>query len=100
MIVIIKDSGLCKGDFLNLQIQPVNIRAASTLRKATLVGMLGNGSVVTWGWAAHGDDNSAVRGQLRNAREFQASQRAFAAILDDGSVVTWALLAVVATAVP
>ena len=36
-----------------------------------------------------GGDSSAVRDQLRGVQQIQASFRAFAAILEDGSVVTW-----------
>ena len=36
-----------------------------------------------------GADSSAVQTQLENVQQIQASERAFAAILDDGSVVTW-----------
>ena len=36
-----------------------------------------------------GGDSSAVRDQLRYAQQIQASLKAFAAILEDGSVVTW-----------
>ena len=33
--------------------------------------------------------SSAVQGQLKHVQQIQASLRAFAAILGDGSVVTW-----------
>ena len=36
-----------------------------------------------------GGDSSAVQGQLKNVQQIQASLSAFAAILSDGSVVTW-----------
>ena len=36
-----------------------------------------------------GGDSSAVRDQLRNVRQVHATGGAFAAILADGSVVTW-----------
>ena len=36
----------------------------------------------------HGN-SSAVRGQLRGVQQIQATNAAFAAILEDGSVVTW-----------
>ncbi|OLP91981.1 putative E3 ubiquitin-protein ligase HERC1 [Symbiodinium microadriaticum] len=36
-----------------------------------------------------GGDSSAVQEQLRDVQQIQASQQAFAAILADGSVVTW-----------
>ena len=44
---------------------------------------------MTWGHACHGGDSRAVQDQLKNVQHIQASPRAFAAILDDGSVVTW-----------
>ena len=44
---------------------------------------------MTWGHADFGGDSSAVQGQLQNVQQIQASQAAFAAILDNGSVVAW-----------
>ena len=45
---------------------------------------------MTWGNAfCHGGDSSAVQDQLKNVQQIQASDSAFAAILGDGSVVTW-----------
>ena len=46
-------------------------------------------SVVTWGYAGFGGDSSAVRDQLKGVEQIQATDGAFAAILEDGSVVTW-----------
>ena len=45
--------------------------------------------MVTWGDADSGADSSAVQDQLRNVQQIQASGAAFAAIIGDGSVVTW-----------
>ena len=45
--------------------------------------------MVTWGAASSGGDSSAVRDQLKGVQRIQATERAFAAILEDGSVVTW-----------
>ena len=39
--------------------------------------------------AGHGGDSSSVQDQLRDVQQIQASYYAFAAILGDGSVVTW-----------
>ena len=39
--------------------------------------------------ADYGGDCSAVQDQLRDVQQIQASYGAFAAILGDGSVVTW-----------
>ena len=44
---------------------------------------------MTWGDADFGGDSSAVRDQLRGVQQIQATYGAFAAILEDGSVVTW-----------
>ena len=46
-------------------------------------------SVVTWGHPEWGGDSSAVQDQLRNVQKIQATGGAFAAILEDGSVVAW-----------
>ena len=44
----------------------------------------------TWGSACFGGDSSDVRGQLKDVKQIQAaSGGSFAAILGDGSVVTW-----------
>ena len=42
-----------------------------------------------WGDADCGGDSSAVQNQLKGVRQIQATGGAFAAILEDGSVVTW-----------
>ena len=36
-----------------------------------------------------GGDSSVVRDRLKNVQYVQATQRAFAAVLKDGSIVTW-----------
>ena len=45
--------------------------------------------VVTWGDADDGGDSSTVHDQLKNVQQIHACGRAFAAILGDGSIVTW-----------
>ena len=49
--------------------------------------------IVTWGCdhdhADFGGNSSAVRHQLKGVQHIQATEMAFAAILEDGSVVTW-----------
>ena len=45
--------------------------------------------MVAWGHAYYGGDSSAVQERLKNVQQIQASGHAFAAILGDGSVVTW-----------
>ena len=49
----------------------------------------GDSAIVAWGNAHYGGDNSDVRDQLRGVLQIQATEQAFAAILADGSVVTW-----------
>ena len=44
---------------------------------------------MTWGNALYGGESSAVQHQLRGVQQIQATQRAFAAILEDGSLFTW-----------
>ena len=45
--------------------------------------------MVTWGNARYGGDSSAVQDELKGVVQIQAARKAFAAILEDGSVVTW-----------
>ena len=45
--------------------------------------------MVSWGDGGYGGDSSTVQEQLKNVQQIQASSRAFAAILGDGSVVIW-----------
>ena len=49
----------------------------------------GDSAVVTWGDADLGGDTSSVQDQLKGVQQIQATGEAFAAILEDGSVVTW-----------
>ena len=44
---------------------------------------------MTWGDADGGGDSSAVQLKLKNVLQIQANEVAFAATLEDGSVVTW-----------
>ena len=67
----------------------IYFRATRASQCAAFAVVLGDGSVLTWGYVDYGGDSSAVRDQLRNVQQIQVSKRAFAAILADGSVVTW-----------
>ena len=44
---------------------------------------------MTWGSPHFGGVSSQVQHQLKGVQQIQATDRAFAAILSDGSVVTW-----------
>jgi hypothetical protein len=46
-------------------------------------------TVVAWGAQSYGGDCSGVRDRLRNVKEIQSNERAFAAIKLDGDIVTW-----------
>ncbi|MBW3049794.1 hypothetical protein DNJ72_06510 [Prochlorococcus marinus XMU1403] len=49
-----------------------------------------DGSIVTWGYATHGGDNSKVYNQLvGKVKKIYSSGNGFAALLIDGSVVCW-----------
>ena len=78
------------GDKLGLRVNQVQLKAIRQSRKIpAFAALLGDGSVVTWGYGAIGGDSSVVQDQLRDVQQIQASNGAFAAILGDGSVVTW-----------
>ena len=65
----------------------VEAKVAATERAFALF-CSGGDRVVTWGNPHYGGDNSQVQDQLKRVQQVQATLRAFAAILADGSVVT------------
>ncbi|OLQ02246.1 hypothetical protein AK812_SmicGene14935 [Symbiodinium microadriaticum] len=79
-----KKARVQNGDSLTFHIGRVQIQSTGS----TFAAILGDGAVVTWGNT--GSDSSAVRDQLKNVQQIQATVGgAFAAILADRSVVTW-----------
>ena len=58
----------------------------------------GGRRAVTWGARRFGGDRSRVRGQLRNVKQICGTERAFAATLADGTVVTGVIKTGVVTA--
>ena len=56
---------------------------------------VGCDGIVTWGNPLYGGDSSAVQDQLKNVQQVHATKAAFAAILADGTVVTWGVAAFV-----
>ena len=46
-------------------------------------------TVVTWGDKAYGGDSSTVKTKLRGVETIYSTRSAFAALLKDGTVVTW-----------
>ncbi|CAE7857223.1 HERC2, partial [Symbiodinium sp. KB8] len=87
----IKKARLQNGDDLTLHVNQIQIAATKKDQTyaAAFVGLLGDGSVVTWGDGTYGGDSSSVQKRLKNVQQIQATYSAFAAILGDGSVVTW-----------
>ena len=81
----LQDAGLQNGDSLILHVNKVQVVAAHSAFAA----ILGDGSVVTWGYSRYGGGSRAVQHQLKNAQQIQHTDRAFAAILNNRSVVTW-----------
>eukprot|EP00439_Symbiodinium_sp_Y106_P013516 s1804_g1.t4 len=92
------------GDSSAVQDQLKNVQRIQATQ-SSFAASIGDGSVVTWGDAQYGGDSSAVQDLLNNVQQIQASLaadrlktvqqiqasfRAFAAILEDGSVATWA----------
>eukprot|EP00439_Symbiodinium_sp_Y106_P032401 s4170_g3.t2 len=87
------------GDSSAAQDQLKNVQQIQA-HAGALAAVLGDGSVVSWGDADCGGDSSAVQHKLKNVQHIQASKYChcstsadyagvFAAILGDGSVVTW-----------
>eukprot|EP00439_Symbiodinium_sp_Y106_P056436 s157_g7.t3 len=82
----IKKARVRNGDSLTFHVSNVQIQASGF----SFAAILGDGAVVTWGDTDYGGDSSAVRDQLKNVQQIQATAGgAFAAILVDRSVVTW-----------
>eukprot|EP00435_Cladocopium_sp_Y103_P028096 s2213_g7.t1 len=88
------------GDSSAVQGQLKNVQQVQGTDEA-FAAILADGSVVSWGQLDCGGDSSAVQGQLKNVQQVQGTSQlknvqqvqgtsgAFAAILADGSVVTW-----------
>ena len=83
--VSLQAAGLEDGDHLTAI--AVKAKLAATDREFALFCCAGD-RVVTWG-AGPGGDSSKVRDQLKGVQHVQSNGSAFAAILADGSVVTW-----------
>ena len=77
----IQEAWVQNGDSLTLQLNRVQVCGS----KHAFAAILGDASVVTWGYALYGGDSRAVQQLLTNVQQIQASGRAFAAILGDGS---------------
>ena len=65
------------------------LRDVQQISGGACAAILADGSVLTCMVGESGGDFSAIQDQLRDVQQIQASDCAFAAILGDGSVVTW-----------
>ena len=84
--VSLQAAGLEDGDHLTAIVLEAKLAAAS---EAFALFCPGGDRVVTWGQPTSGGDSSEVQDQLKGVWQLQATERAFAAILADGSVVAW-----------
>ena len=84
--VSLQAAGIEDGD--RLTAIAIEAKVAATERAFALF-YPGGDRVVTWGSPNLGGDSSQVHNQLKGVQQLQASDKAFAAILADGSVVTW-----------
>ena len=80
----LSEAGLRDRDVLTAVVQLANV--AATDRAFAFHGY--GGQVVTWGDPEEGGDSSQVQEQLRSVQHIQATDHAFAAILESGAVVT------------
>ena len=69
------------------KLQLRNVQQVQATTNGAFAAILADGSVDAWGEPDYGGDGSAVRDQLRNVQQLQATAGAFAAILADQSVV-------------
>ena len=79
-------AGVHDGEHLTAVAQQLQIASAES---AFVLWCCGGSKIITWGNPGNGGDCSAVQDQLLNVQQIQATERAFAAILADGSVVAW-----------
>ena len=79
-------SGLQDGESLTAVAQQPKLAATG---HAFALWCIGADRVVTWGTPERGGDSSRVQHQLKNVQQISGTVGAFAAILADGSVVTW-----------
>ena len=79
-------AGLQDGDHLTAIAIPAKVAETD---QAIALWCCGGHRVVTWGDPDRGGDSSEVKDQLKGVQQVHATGRAFAAILADGSVVTW-----------
>ena len=79
MVPLPLESAACAAEIQFLAVRELQILPTRRVTRSTPVvpfggfaDILGDGSVVTWGSAAHGGDNRSVQDQLRNVQHIQA----------------------------
>ena len=82
----LQTAGVEEGDHLTVVAQQPKVAASGA---AFAVWFCGGNRIVTWGDPVC--DSSAIQDYFKNVQQVQATTRAFAAILANGSVVTWGL---------
>ena len=83
------EAGLQSGDLLMMQVSQTCVASC----RHAFVAILGDASAVSWG------QRDVVHKRLFDVQQIQTNSFACAAIMTDGSVVTWVLKAVVVTVV-
>ena len=78
----VAQAGLKPGDVLTLLVRQTRVAAAYRGR-SSFSAILGDGCVVTWGHPDDGGDSGKVQERLKNVQHIQATERAFAAVLDN-----------------
>ena len=84
----LEKAGLQSGQSLTLHIRKVQVCSMKrhVNKQTSCAAILGDGSVVTWGYVDSGGESTAVQDQLKNVQQIQTTGEAFAAILSGGSV--------------
>ena len=82
----LQSAGVEEGDHLTVVAQQPKVAATGA---AFAVWFCGGDRIVTWGDPVC--DSFVIQDYLKNVQQVQATTRAFAAILANGSVVTWGL---------
>ena len=90
----LSDVGVRDGDSISAIVQPLKLASTHGAFTCYVAGR----TAIAWGYPSQGGDTSQVQEQLVGIRQIEGAERAFAAVLGGGSVVTRAILAVAVTA--
>ena len=84
--ISLQAAGVQEGEHLTVVAQQTKVAHTG---QAFALWCSGGNQVVAWGNPEGGGDCAVVEGVLWNVQEIQATDKAFAAILTDGSVISW-----------